>query len=107
MKLQARCPQAMIVLGTSWSGVGDGSPMNSNNAVYGNNGKAWLKEGELIKKIANYYSIPCIDIWGNSLVNPFNRSKYTTDGVHPNTEEGKKALGRVVAEGLMNIMPRL
>ena len=104
MKLQARCPQAMIVLGTSWSGRGDGSPANSGE--YGAAGKYFWEEGELVKKIANYYSIPCIDIWGNSLVNPFNRAKNNSDGVHPYLPEGKRALARVVAEGLMNMIPR-
>jgi hypothetical protein len=105
MKLQARCPNAMIVFGTSWSGRSD-SDTNANSAEYSNMGKWIWKEGELVKQIANYFSIPCVDIWARSGVNPFNRSEYVTDTIHPYCDKGKKALARAVIDGLGKINPR-
>lgn len=104
MKLQARCPKAQIVIGTSWSGRGVSD--NSNGAEYNGSGLAIWQEGEMVKQIANYFSIPCVDIWANTNVNPFNRSEYNEDSIHPYKMKGKQALARAVISGLMGIYPR-
>ena len=105
MKLQKRCPNALIVCGTGWSGRGIAD--NSDSAEYSDSGKNIWKEGKLVKEIANYFSIPCIDIWGTSNVNPWNRSKYNEDIIHPYKLDGKKELARAVIDGLSVIHPRM
>ena len=42
---------------------------------------------EIIREVAEYYSIPVIDFYKNSLIQPnieINRVKYIPDGLHPN-----------------------
>ena len=105
MKLQARCPNALIVMGTTWSGrCLEGT---ENTAEYDAIGKLQWKEGQIVKEIANYFSIPCVDIWGNSGVNQLNRSQHNTDNVHPNSSAGYKALARTVISGLRTICPKI
>ena len=59
-----------------------------------------------MKQIADYFSIPCVDIWANTGVNPFNRSQFNADVIHPYLDAGKKALARAVICGLKQIEPR-
>ena len=104
MKLQKRCPNALVVCGTGWSGRG--TMDNSDSGDYNASSQNVWKEGRLVKEIANYFSVPCIDIWGNTQVNPWNRSQYNADVIHPYTDAGKKALARAVISGLSDIYPR-
>lgn len=104
MKLQKRCPNALVVCGTGWSGRG--TMDNSDSGDYNASSQNVWKEGRLVKEIANYFSVPCIDIWGNTQVNPWNRSLYNADVIHPYTDAGKKALSRAIISGLSNIYPR-
>ena len=102
LKLQARCPNAVIVFGTSWSGKGGGeSAVNTGN--YDTNGIAYYKHGQLVKTVAHYYSIPVLDIWGTSGVNPFNRNANNQDSTHPYKLHGKMMLARAWIGGLKGI----
>ena len=105
MKLQTRCPNALIVIGTCWSGRGIGST-KANSYNYDSNGTGIWYEGQTVKFIANYYSFPCIDLWGNSQVNPWNRNTYNTDSIHP-SYAGYKKLARAVISGLLSINANL
>jgi lysophospholipase L1-like esterase len=43
---------------------------------------------DIIREVAEYYSIPVIDFYKNALIQPnieANKLKYTQDGLHPNT----------------------
>ena len=104
MKLQKRCPNALVVCGTGWSGRG--ATDNSDSGDYNASSQNVWEEGRLVKEIANYFSVPCIDIWGNTQVNPWNRSQYNADVIHPYTDAGKKALSRAIISGLSDIYPR-
>lgn len=104
MKLQKRCPNALVVCGTGWSGRG--ATDNSDSGDYNASSQNVWKEGRIVQEIANYFSVPCIDIWGNTQVNPWNRSLYNADVIHPYTDAGKKALARVIIGGLSDICPR-
>lgn len=109
LKLQTRCPNALIVFGTSWSGRGHSSSDNPNaDSTYYDetSGQKIWEEGNLVKQIADYFSIPCVDVWANTGVNPFNRSQFNADVIHPYLEKGKKALARAVICGLKQIEPR-
>ena len=102
LKLQARCPNTVIVFGTSWSGKGGGESA-TNTGNYDTNGIAYYKHGQLVKTVAHYYSIPVVDIWGTSGVNPFNRNANNQDSTHPYKSHGKMMLARAWIGGLKGI----
>lgn len=54
------------------------------------------------KEVAEFMSVPYIDVYGTSGINIFNRSKYVQDNVHPN-ELGFKKIGQCVSAGLKRI----
>lgn len=106
MKLQARCPNAVIVFGTSWSGKGGGTyAVNTGN--YESGGKAYYYHRNRVRTVAEYYSIPVIDIWGTSGVNCFNRNANNQDDTHPYKTHGKMMLARAWIGGLNGIVPML
>lgn len=105
MKLQARCPNALIVFGTGWSGRANGENETGINPLYDEHGLNIWKEGKIVKEECNYFSINCIDIWGTTGCNPLNRNKYDQDAIHPYLIDGKKALARAWISGLKNIHP--
>lgn len=109
MKVQAWCPNAIIIIGTPLSGrSSDGSQGNNQTSFYKNSlDLSYLDYVEETIKTARLYSIPCIDVYGNSGINPFNRNKFISDMVHPYTNLGTKALARVVISGLLGIYPNL
>lgn len=107
MKLQARCPNALIVFGTGWSGRGNDADPAANVPNYNNVGKGIWRAGKAVKEMCNYFSVNCIDIWGTTGVNPLNRAAYNADIIHPYTEAGKKALARSVISGLKGIIPNI
>ena len=102
LKLQTRCPNALIVTGTSWSGRGEASGVNYPNVM----GVGIFKEGEVVNKVSQYFSFNTIDLYHTLQVNPWNRSRYVTDTIHPYNDLGKQALARAVISGLRCIYPR-
>ena len=98
MKLQIRCPNAIIVLATPlarWD--------IENHKNYEVNGKCNMDVAETEIKVARYMSIPQIDVNGNCGINGYNYRTYITDGVHPYNDDGKKMLARTIVGGLYNI----
>ncbi len=102
MKLQARCPNALIVTGTSWSGRGEVDGENQPDV----SGTGIMMGGEIVEKVSKFFSFNTIDIYHTTQVNPWNRADYVTDTIHPYKDAGKKALARAVISGLRGIMPR-
>lgn len=100
MKFQAWMPNAVIVIGT---------PLSSRG-IAGENGVSLdvvdYDKSQYIKEVANRLSLPVIDVYGTCGINPLNRTTYIQDGVHPYLEAGKMMLGRTVAMGLINILPK-
>ena len=104
LKLQIRCPNAVIVFGTSWSGKGVN---NTSTGNYEGSGKAFYNHALRVKTVAHYYSIPVVDIWGTSGVNCFNRHIHNKDSTHPYYPRGKMMLARAWIGGLQSICPIL
>lgn len=101
MKMQAWMPQAVIVVGTPLSGEG-------TEGVVGTSLGTWqYTKSEYIKEVAKMCSIPLIDVYATCGINPWNRTKYISDTVHPYHEDGKKMLARAVIGGLMTIYPMI
>ena len=59
---------------------------------------------DAVKEVAEYLSIPFIDVFGSTGINSFNRNQYIGDIVHPN-DEGRKAIARVMIGALDDLKP--
>lgn len=74
-----------LITPTPWSGRWRGNPTNGENVI---------KYVQAIIDVANYYSIPCLNLFDCSNLRPWDNafnSKYylNADGTHPNTEGHK------------------
>ena len=101
MKMQIRCPNAVIILGTplaKWNTT----TKNAHNV----NGVTMEDVADIIIKTARYMSTPCIDVNGTCGINGFNYETYITDGTHPYCEAGYKMLARTINGGLNCILPK-
>ena len=101
MKMQAWMPQAIIVIGTPLSGRGTTGEIGTNLNVEEYN------KSLVVKEMADKASCPCIDVYGTCGINPWNRTTYIYDTVHPYLDAGKMMLGRAVSGGLVGIYPKL
>lgn len=108
MKLQAWCPNAVIIVGTPPNGRATSNP-NSNETTWCKNelGLYYIDYVEKQEKVLKDFGVPCIDVYGTANVNPFNRVDYITDWVHPYSDKGCKALARSVIGGLKSIIPNI
>ena len=77
---------------------------NQTAPVYNQIGLTTQDYAEAVMEVAEYLSVPCIDVFGNCGVNQFNRNMYLEDLVHPN-KEGGKAIAKVIIGGLKTIAP--
>jgi len=101
MKMQIRCPNAVIVIGTPLS------KWNSSKNAHSVNGVTMEDVADVMIKTARYMSTPYIDVNGNCGINGFNYSTYITDGTHPYCEAGYKMLARTINGGLSGILPMI
>ena len=101
MKMQKRCPNAIIVLA---------SPLSrsdlTNHKPTVKNGKTTQDMAETQEKIAHYMSVPFFDITTKCGINAWNQATYYQDAVHPNTNGGK-LLARTFISELIGLFPRL
>ena len=90
-------PESKIVFMTPLHRVSEGTP-NVNGAV--------LEDYvNIIKKVAAYYSIPVLDLWSVSGIQPcvpIIKEKYCPDGLHPN-DAGHEKLADVIGSFLSNL----
>lgn len=103
MKIQARCPNAKIVLASPlsrWS--------SSTHAPYArsSDGKTTRDVADVIRQAAEYMSVPFIDITAACGINGWNYSQYISDGVHPNAD-GDKMLASAMISGLYAMWPKI
>lgn len=110
VKLQQQAPNALIVLASPLSGRGpeteDSSLQTANQTEpeYNALGLTTQDYAKAIEEVAEYLSIPYIDVFGSTGINSFNRNQYIGDIVHPN-EEGQKAMARVIIGALDDLKP--
>ena len=98
MKMQARCPQATIILATPLSGRG-----TNKNHMVNTSGQTLRDYAEAIIDVANYMSVPCIDVNGTCKINQFNYDGKITDGTHPYSIIGCELLGVSIIERIKTI----
>lgn len=77
---------------------------NGTEPEYNELGLTTQDYAEAMREVAEYLSIPFIDLFGTCGINPFNRSTYISDIVHP-SEEGQRAMARVVIGALDDMKP--
>lgn len=112
VKIQEWCPNATVVLATPFSGRGayeegmtnEEMAADQTEPVYNQLGLTTEDYAKAVMEVAEYLSVPCIDVFGNCGVNQFNRSAYLEDLVHPN-QAGGEAIARVIIGGLKAIEP--
>lgn len=98
-KIMERCPEAIVMLMTPCNTRG----MNQVQTVNGN-GLELLDYAHAIKECAEYMSIPCIDVYGESGLNQFNM-KLNGDNLHPD-DAGARKMARAVIAKLKAYEPR-
>ena len=90
-------PEARIVFMTPLHRSSENTP----NA----HGKILLDYVEIIKKTVAYYSLPVIDLWSMSGIQPcvpIIKEKYCPDGLHPN-DKGHEKIAEFVGNFLSNL----
>lgn len=103
MKIQTWCPDAIVVLGDQLSGrAGTGK-----NMAVDANGNTPLDLSKMLRDVAQYMSVPVINVFGTTGINQVNRDRYLSDSVHPYTRNGREALARAVIAGIKNVYPRI
>ena len=99
MKFQAWMPDTLIIYCTPISGEGTTGQLDFDlNLDY-------HEKAMKLKETASIMSIPCIDVYSQSGINGWNRTKYISDSVHPYLADGKMMLGRTIAGGLCAVVP--
>ncbi len=110
VRVQAQCPNAVVVLASPLSGRGpetedsEAQRANQTDVEYNMLGLTTQDYARAVAEVAEAFSIPYIDIFGSTGINQFNRNQYISDIVHPN-EEGKKAVARVMIGALSDLRP--
>jgi lysophospholipase L1-like esterase len=55
--------------------------------------------GDLVKKVADFYSLPCVDLWHECPINEITKDIYLSDKLHPNSNGctliGNKVKGEI------------
>lgn len=103
MKFQTWCPNATIVLLTALSGHENSG--DEFNPLKNGNGYTVQDAALHVIKIAQYLSVPVIDIYSLTGINQFNRTEFISDTVHPYLPKGYKALAKAGISGLKVVMP--
>lgn len=108
VKIQEHAPGATIVLMSPLSGRGP----EDEEEMYKNQTQPFVNDigltvqdyAKAMREVAEYLSIPYIDLFETTGINEFNRTQYIRDIVHPNAEGGK-AMARVIIGALKEIEP--
>ena len=110
MKIQAWCPNAVIVVASPLSGRGLKSGENMTSEVVINS-KTTRDFRNYLEECSIYMSKDFVDIFSTTGINQFNRKDYISDTVHPyqigSENKGNEALARAVINGLKKISPYL
>ena len=110
VKIQKHAPNALIVLASPLSGRGpetekrEEQVANQTEPEYNLLGLTTQDYADAVREVAEYLSVPYIDVFGNTGINSFNRNQYIGDIVHPN-DEGRKAIARVMIGALDDLKP--
>jgi lysophospholipase L1-like esterase len=77
--------------------------MSTQQGIYDTSRPYKYKDyADATKAIAQFYSLPCADVFGESGISKYNMAAYSTDLIHPN-DEGGKLIANVVATTMEKI----
>ena len=95
--MQSQCPNADIFVASPLGGRGTAG-QTEDMPVYAN-GLTTYDYAKACKEVAEFFCIPYIPIFEECFINPWNRTKYIADSVHPNNA-GKKRIAEVMIKYL-------
>ena len=98
-------PEATIVIMTPLHRIQEDNPRGDGNKKDGEGIAPLSLYVEIIKEVAAYYSLPVLDLWSVSGIQPkvsALRERYCPDGLHPN-DEGHKIIASRLAGFLKSI----
>lgn len=110
VRVQKQCPHALVVLASPLSGRGPETEVkkeqtaNQTEPEYNGLGLTTQDYAKAVEEVAEALSVPFIDVFGSTGINPFNRNQYISDIVHPN-EAGQNAIARVIIGALDDLKP--
>ena len=98
MKIQKRCPNAVILFGTLIGGYN-----SVNNPKTNGLGLTPRQYADASIEVCKMLSIPYVDVFTLAGINNFNNDVYLpTDKVHPYCKDGGKALASAIITGMEN-----
>ena len=100
--IQTQCPYALIVIMSNVGGRGT-SGQAGTYPIHNSLGLTTSDYAKAAENVANFMCVPFVDVHGCG-INPFNRTRYITDTVHPNAE-GAKLIARKVIDYFANNYP--
>ena len=95
--IQTVAPNAQIIFATPVSGRGSAGE-NANECKKNGLGLTTADYAKAMREVCSLYSIPCIDLYSECGINPFNRTMYIEDTVHPN-QAGQNKILQVLTNG--------
>lgn len=98
-KIMKRCPEAIVMLMTPCNTRGIDQVQTINGLGY-----ELLDYSKAIKECAEYMSVPCIDVYGESGLNQFNMVR-NGNNLHPD-DNGARKMARAVIAKLKAYEPR-
>ena len=81
--------------------------MSLDSRVFPPAGKCRPACGKQVSRLRETPFPPAGHVFSTCGINVLNSPEYITDGTHPNSTAGYKALGRAIAGGLRTIYPNL
>ena len=98
-------PEATIIVMTPLHRIQEDNPQGDGNKKDGEGIAPLVEYVNIIKEVAIYYSLPVLDLWSISGIQPrvpVLREKYCPDGLHPN-DEGHKLIASRLAGFLKSL----
>ena len=98
-------PEAVIVVMTPLHRIQEDNPRGEGNKADGEGLAPLSTYVDIIKEVAAYYSLPTLDLWSVSGIQPkvkILREKYCPDGLHPN-DAGHKIIASRLAGFLKSL----
>ena len=98
-------PEAVIVVMTPLHRIQEDNPRGDGNKADGEGLAPLSAYVDIIKEVAAYYSLPVLDLWSVSGIQPkvkMLREKYCPDGLHPN-DAGHKIIASRLAGFLKSL----
>lgn len=97
--IQTNAPNAKIIFCTPLAGRGKAGE-NANTPQKNGQGLTTADYAKAMREVCELYSIPCIDLYGECGITPFNRTTYIADTVHPN-QAGQDKILNVLTNGFV------